>query len=99
MVRQSTPKSVLAERFFPARPRVAVPPKGLGQQLTLTPMYDRLHAHVGREGYWVGGDAGPSRPDAVLVHFLDVRAAHAFVDRFACGLPVRASARAEDRPR
>lgn len=51
MVRQSTPKSVLAERFFPARPRVAVPPKGLGQQLTLTPMYDWLHAHVGREGY------------------------------------------------
>ena len=97
MVRRSTPNRVVAERYFPVRLRVAVPPGGFGRQLTV--MQAWLDQHVGPESYWMGGDASPGRPDAVSVFFLNVEAAHSFVDRFACGMAVIANPGPEDRPR
>lgn len=97
MVRRSTPNSVVAERYFPVRLRVAVPPAGFGRQLTV--MQAWLDEHVGPDRYWMGGDTSPGRADAMSVFFRDVAAAHSFVDRFACGMAVIANSRPEDRPR
>jgi hypothetical protein len=83
---RSTLNRVVAERYFPVRLRVAVPPGGFGRQLTA--MQTWLDQHVGHESYWMGGDTGPGRPDAVSAFFLDVAAAHSFVDQFTCGMAV-----------
>jgi hypothetical protein len=74
-----------------------VPPAGFGGQLDM--MRAWLDVQVGSGAYWLGGDAGPGRPDAMAVYFLDVRAAAAFVDRFACGMAVLPNPGPEDRPR
>jgi len=58
-----------------------------------------LDQHVGPDSYWMGGDTGPGRPDAMSVFFLNVATAHSFVDRFACGMAVSVNPPPEDRPR
>ena len=88
MVRRSTSGQRRAERYFPVRMRVLVPPCGLGTELDA--MHAWLHAQFGRHGYWIGSEAGPGLADAVLIYFLDVPSAQAFVDRFACGRHLRA---------
>ena len=93
MVQRSAPRQVLAERYFPVRVRVAVPPAGFGSQLNI--MCGWLDQHAGKAGYFTGAETGAGLRDAALFYFLDAKVAAAFVDRFACGLIVgrEASAR------
>jgi hypothetical protein len=86
MVRRSTPQQRLAEDYFPVRVRVAVPPKGFGEQINM--MHGWLDQHIGKDRHWVGADGGAGRADAALLYFIDVRDAAAFIDRFACGVLV-----------
>jgi hypothetical protein len=56
MVRRSTPQHRLAERYFPVRVRVAVPPApGFGWRLN--EMHEWLDRNVGRRRYFVGSQA------------------------------------------
>ena len=84
MVQRSVPRQVLAERYFPVRVRVAVPPGGFGSQLNL--MREWLDYQAGRDGYFTGSETVAGRQDAALFYFVDAKMAAAFVDRFACGL-------------
>ena len=84
MVQRSAPRQVLAERYFPVRVRVAVPPGGFGSQLNL--MREWLDYHAGRVRYFAGSETVAGRQDAALFYFVDAKMAAAFVDRFACGL-------------
>jgi hypothetical protein len=86
MMRRSTPQQHLAERHFPVRVRVAVPPKGFGEQINT--MHGWLDQHIGKGRHWVGADVEPGRADAALFYFVDARDAVAFIDRFACGVLV-----------
>jgi len=73
-----------AERQFPVRVRIAVPPSGLGRQLEL--MHAWLDQVCGAAG-WVSAPAGliGVMNDAVAFYFDDAALAHAFVNRFCCG--------------
>lgn len=95
MVRRSTPQAVLAERFFPVRVRVLVPPDGFGVQLDRFCAW--LDATVGKKNYWIGSDAARGH-DTALSYFLDVDAARSFLDRLACGAVLLDRGREEDRP-
>jgi hypothetical protein len=76
-----------AERRFPVRIRVAVPPDGFGRQLAV--MHAWLDETCGPEG-WHTAAAGLSGVvnDAVAFYFADAAFAHAFVNRFCCGFRV-----------
>ena len=76
-----------AERQYPVRVRIAVPPEGLGRQLEI--MYAWLDETCGTDG-WVTAPAGLDgvRNDAVAFFFADAAFAHAFVARFCCGYRV-----------
>jgi hypothetical protein len=73
-----------ADRRFPVRVRVAVPPDGFGRQLAV------MHAWLDET---CGADCWSSAPsgltgvvnDAVAFYFDDAAFAHAFVNRFCCG--------------
>jgi hypothetical protein len=73
-----------AERQFPVRVRIAVPPSGLGRQLEI--MYAWLDEVCGAAG-WMAAPAGfiGVMNDAVAFYFGDAAFAHAFVNRFCCG--------------
>jgi hypothetical protein len=73
-----------AERQFPVRVRIAVPPDGLGRQLSV--MHAWLDEVCGAGG-WVSAPAGLAGVvnDAVAFYFDDAAFAHAFVNRFCCG--------------
>lgn len=73
-----------AERRYPVRVRIAVPPDGLGHQLTL--MYAWLDDTCGGDG-WATAPAGSIGVvnDAIAFYFADAAFAHAFVARFCCG--------------
>lgn len=73
-----------AERQFPVRVRIAVPPDGLGRQLEL--MYAWLDQVCGPAG-WNSAPAGlvGVMNDAVAFYFDDAAFAHAFVNRFCYG--------------
>jgi hypothetical protein len=49
MVQRSAPQQVVAERYFPVRVRVAVPPGGFGSQVNI--MCAWLDQHAGKAGY------------------------------------------------
>lgn len=70
-----------AERRFPARIRIAVPPQGLGQQLDQ--MTGWLDANCGA-GNWAMTPAGLRGVvnDALAIYFLDPALANAFVARW-----------------
>ena len=73
-----------AERQFPVRVRIAVPPGGLGRQLeTMRAWLDEVCGETG----WVSAPAGliGVMNDAVAFYFDDDAFAHAFVNRFCCG--------------
>lgn len=80
-----------AERQFPVRVRVAVPPDGFGRQLTI--MHAWLDDTCGPTG-WASAPAGLGGVvnDAVAFYFEDAAFAHAFVNRFCCGYKVAAVA-------
>ncbi|HZK89158.1 MAG TPA: hypothetical protein VFC56_03330 [Stellaceae bacterium] len=73
-----------AERNFPVRVRIAVPPDGFGRQLTV--MHAWLDAVCGMAG-WTSAPAGLTGVvnDAVAFSFDDAAVAQAFVNRFCCG--------------
>jgi hypothetical protein len=73
-----------AERRFPVRVRIAVPPDGFGRQLVL--MHAWLDETCGADG-WSSAPAGLAGVlnDAVAFYFEDAAFAHAFVNRFCCG--------------
>src|SRR5271165_4749167 len=94
-----------AERRYPLRVRIAVPPEGLGRQLEI--MHAWLDETCGAEG-WAIAPAGTSGVvnDALAFYFEDAAFAHAFVARFCCGywvetiagaFAIRADARAARR--
>jgi hypothetical protein len=95
MVRKATPGQVLADRYFPVRLRVAVPERGFGRRLD--DMHTWLDESLGHGTYFVWSERGP--PEAALFYFPDLPSAHAFIDRFACGLAALPNAGPEDRPR
>ena len=73
-----------AERQFPVRVRIAVPPGGLGRQLeTMHAWLDQVCGETG----WVSAPAGliGVMNDAVAFYFKDSGFAHAFVSRFCYG--------------
>jgi hypothetical protein len=86
MVRRSTPDKILAERYFPVRVRIAVPAGGFGRQL------DEMHGwhnlHLGRGRFSIQAAPNDLGADAAHFDFADIGLAHAFVERFACGLAV-----------
>jgi hypothetical protein len=76
-----------AERQYPVRMRIAVPPAGLGRQLEV------IHAWLDETcgiGGWATAPAGLAGVinDAVAFYFADPAFAHAFVARFCCGYRV-----------
>ena len=78
-----------AERQFPVRVRIAVPPQGLGRQLAI--MHGWLDETCGVTG-WATAPAGLAGVvnDAIAFYFADAGLAHAFVTRFCCGWRVEA---------
>jgi hypothetical protein len=73
-----------AERRFPMRIRIAVPPEGFGRQLAV--MHAWLDETCGPDG-WDSAPAGLSgvANDAIAFYFADAAFAQAFVNRFCCG--------------
>jgi len=73
-----------AERRFPARIRIGVPPEGLGRQLDL--MTGWLDANCGAAN-WAMTPAGLRGVvnDARAIYFLDTALANAFVARWCIG--------------
>lgn len=94
MVRRSAPQATYAERFFPVRIRIAVPTGGFGAQIDQ--MHGWLFQHVGARQFWCGSTT-VGGVDAMVIYFLDLDAARAFIDRFACG-GMLARGREELRP-
>lgn len=84
MVRRSPSSASLAERFFPVRLRLAVPPRGFGVELNA--MNDWLERHAGRRNYFVGGNGGAGTGDAACFYFLDLATADAFAQAFGATL-------------
>ena len=80
-----------AERRFPVRVRIAVPPQGLGRQLEI--MHAWLDETCG-SAHWATAPAGFTgiANDAIAFYFEDAAFAHAFVTRFCCGYRVEAVA-------
>ena len=87
MSRASAQAQREAERRYPVRVRIAVPPAGLGRQLAL--MYAWLDETCGGAG-WATAPAGRAGivNDAIAFYFEDAAFAHAFVARFCCGYRV-----------
>ena len=68
------------ERRFPVRIRIAVPPAGLGEQLTR--MQDWLDHNAGADGWAMTPSGGRGvLNDALSIHFADATIASAFVYR------------------
>lgn len=76
-----------AERRFPARIRIAVPPEGLGRQLD--DMTAWLDANCGADN-WAMTPAGLRGVvnDALAIYFVDTALASAFVARWCLGYRV-----------
>ena len=72
------------ERRFPVRVRIAVPPTGLGKQLTQ--MQDWLDPNAGADAWAItpGGERGVLN-DALSIHLADAIIASAFVARWCIG--------------
>ena len=84
MTRASRQARHEAERQFPVRVRIAVPPEGLGRQLAL--IHAWLDQTCGVQG-WASAPAGTVGVvnDATAFYFESAAFAHAFVARFCCG--------------
>src|SRR2546430_9238580 len=87
MTRASRQARQQAERRFPVRVRIAVPPEGLGRQIEI------MHAWLDQTCAAAGWAMAPAGfvgiiNDAIAFYFDDVACAHAFVARFCCGYRV-----------
>lgn len=84
MTRASRQAQREAERQFPVRVRIAVPPDGLGRQLLV--MHAWLDETCGPAG-WGSAPSGTSGivNNAIAFYFESAAFAHAFVARFCCG--------------
>jgi hypothetical protein len=84
MIRAAVRAQREAERRYPVRLRIAVPPEGLGRQLEI--MHAWLDETCGTDG-WAAAPAGTTGilNDALALYFEDPAFAHAFVVRFCCG--------------
>jgi hypothetical protein len=84
MARASVQARQQAERRFPVRVRIAVPPEGLGRQIEV--MHAWLDETCGADG-WATAPAGlvGILNDAIAFYFDNAAFAHAFVTRFCCG--------------
>lgn len=91
MVRAARLAVLEAERTFPVRVKIAVPPGGLGQRLDA--MHQWLDGTCGADG-WVMTPAGISgvANHAVAVHFRDPALASAFVARWCVANRVKIAA-------
>lgn len=83
--RRSTPPAKRADRFFPVRLRIVVPPFGFGMKYA--EMDHWLKERAGQRNYFIaggagGGKVGSPREDFSAFHFLDMQAAGAFMERF-----------------
>jgi hypothetical protein len=80
----------MAERRFPFRIRIGVPPEGLGQRLT--EMTAWLEENCGADG-WATAPSGMRGVlnDALSIYFLDATLANAFVARWCVGDKVEAA--------
>jgi hypothetical protein len=89
MTRASIQARQHAERRFPVRVRIAVPPEGLGRQIEI--MQAWLDETCGAEG-WGAAPAGLAGVlnDAIAFYFDDAAFAQAFVARFCCGYRIEA---------
>ena len=78
----------LAERRFPVRIRIAVPPNGLGQRHTLITAW--LDENCGADGWAMtpSGTRGVLN-DALSMYFADATLASAFVTRWCVGSQVQ----------
>jgi hypothetical protein len=78
------------ERRYPVRIRIAVPPAGLGKQLTQ--MQDWLDHNAGADGWAMtpSGERGVLN-DAISIHLTDATIASAFVARWCVGYRPEAS--------
>ena len=87
-----------AERRYPVRLLIAVPPQGFGRQLDI--IHAWLDETCGAEG-WAMAPAGTTGVvnDALALYFEDAAFAHAFVARFCCGYRVETFAGAFRDPR
>jgi hypothetical protein len=76
-----------AERRFPVRIRIAVPPNGLGQRYTLLTAW--LDESCGAAGWAItpSGTRGVLN-DAISIYFADATLASAFVARWCVGAKV-----------
>ena len=79
-----------AERTFPVRVKIGVPPGGLGQRYSQ--ITDWLDANCGAEGLALtpAGTRGVLK-DAISVYFADATLANAFVARWCLGSEVDAT--------
>jgi len=77
----------VAERRFPVRIRIAVPPSGLGQRYTQITAW--LGENCGADG-WVMTPSGTrgALNDALSIYFADAALASAFVARWCIGAKV-----------
>jgi hypothetical protein len=73
-----------AERRFPARIRIAVPPDGLGRQLDLMAAWLDANCEAGNWAMTPSGLRGVVN-DALAIYFLDATLASAFVARWCLG--------------
>ena len=87
MIRASMRAQREAERRYPVRVRIAVPPEGLGRQLEI--IHAWLDETCGAKG-WASAPAGTTGivNDALALYFECAAFAHAFVARFCCGYQV-----------
>jgi hypothetical protein len=86
MVHRSAPQQTLADRYFPVRVRIAVPPTGFGAKLDR--IYPWLGKHAGPDGYFVGAQTRVGMADAAVLYFMHPAVAAAFVEEFGCELVV-----------
>lgn len=84
MVHRSAPQQTLADRYFPVRVRIAVPPLGFGPRLDR--MYAWLDEHAGPDAYFVGAQTRVGMADAAVFYFTGATVAAAFVETFGCEL-------------
>ena len=83
MIRASMRAQRGAERRYPVRVQIVVPPEGFGRQLEI--MHAWLDETCGVEG-WASAPAGTTGivNDALALYFEDAAFARAFVARFCC---------------
>jgi hypothetical protein len=77
----------IAERRFPVRIRIAVPPSGLGQRYALITAW--LDENCGADGWAMTPSGTRGVPnDALSIYFADATLAGAFVARWCVGAKV-----------